>query len=239
MSRAARMPRTVEPEWLDRLPATDPRAAHARRDLRIVNAVMRNARFVAAALAGRIDRPRAIVDIGAGDGAWLVELARVLPPGWTRVKAVLLDRQDSVSARRLAALTRRGWVPEVITADVLDWLAQPESRADVYVANLFLHHFEPPRLSELLALVAGRCSVFAACEPRRSPFALHASRLLGLLGCNAVTRHDALASVRAGFADDDLTALWPRVAGWRLEEGSRGGFSHLFVAARTRAEGGA
>lgn len=239
MTGAARMPRTVEPEWLDHLPATDPRAARSRRDLRLVNAIMRNARIVAGALAPRVDRPRAIVDIGAGDGAWLVQLARILPPGWTRVKAVLLDRQDTVSARTLAALTERGWVPEVITADVFDWLAQPEARADVYVANLFLHHFEPAPLRELLALLAARCSVFAACEPRRSRFALHASRLLGLIGCSAVTRHDALASVRAGFADDDLRALWPQRAGWRIEEGARGGFSHLFVAARTAAAGGA
>ena len=239
MTGAVRMPRTVEPELLDHMPATDPRAACSRRDLRIVNAIMRNARIVAGVLTRSVDRPRAIVDIGAGDGAWLVQLARSLPPSWAPVRAVLLDRQDTVSARTLAALTGRGWAPEVITADVFEWLGQPEARADVYVANLFLHHFEPPRLRELLALLAARCRVFAACEPRRSPFALHASRLLGLLGCNAVTRRDAVVSVRAGFADDDLTALWPQRAGWQVEEGGRGWFSHLFVAARTAAVDGA
>ena len=72
----------------------------------------------------------------------------------------------------------------------------------------------------------------SACEPRRSRFALRASRLLGLIGCNDVTRHDAAASVRAGFAGRELSALWPDEAGWQIDERPAAPFSHLFVARR-------
>jgi len=54
---------------------------------------------------------------------------------------------------------------------------------------------------------------------------------MGLMGCNAVTRHDARVSVRAGFRDDELSRLWPS-GGWTLEERGAPPFSHLFVARR-------
>jgi hypothetical protein len=72
-----------------------------------------------------------------------------------------------------------------------------------------------------------------ACEPRRSRFTLAASGLIGLIGCNAVTRHDGIVSVRAGFIDHEISERWPSSGAWRLEEGPVGPFSHFFVAART------
>jgi hypothetical protein len=74
--------------------------------------------------------------------------------------------------------------------------------------------------------------VFVACEPRRSALALGASRLVGLIGCNEVTRYDAPISVRAGFAGRELSGLWPAGGAWQLREGARGLFSHCFVAGR-------
>jgi hypothetical protein len=50
-----------------------------------------------------------------------------------------------------------------------------------------------------------------------------------VLGCNAVTRHDAVVSVRAGFAGKELSAAWPPGA-WQLEERVAWPFTHLFVA---------
>ena len=49
----------------------------------------------------------------------------------------------------------------------------------------------------------------AACEPRRSRFALGASHLIFFLGANAVTRNDGVLSVRAGFIGNELGAAWP------------------------------
>jgi len=58
------------------------------------------------------------------------------------------------------------------------------------------------------------------------------SRLLRLIGCNRVTRHDAPISVRAGFTGQELSQLWPAGQGWLLEERPAGWFSHLFIAQR-------
>jgi hypothetical protein len=228
------MERAVLPELLDHLLPADPRAVRSRRDLRRVNAIMRNAHIVAEALTrDSKPPPRSVIELGAGDGAWMVQLAAALPPRWSGVHALLLDRQDTVAERSLSALAARGWATEVVTADVFDWLPRTGVRADVIVANLFLHHFEYDRLRELLGMVASHCRVFVACEPRRSSMALQASRMLGLIGCNAVTRHDAVVSVRAGFAGNELSASWPAGDAWKLHECARGLFSHLFVAARS------
>jgi hypothetical protein len=53
-----------------------------------------------------------------------------------------------------------------------------------------------------------------------------------MLGCNAVTCHDATVSVRAGFSGRDLSVLWPPSADWELSESRAGLFSHLLVARR-------
>ena len=44
--------RTLEPEWLDELPADDPRAMRSRRDLLRINALMTNSTLVARELHG-------------------------------------------------------------------------------------------------------------------------------------------------------------------------------------------
>jgi SAM-dependent methyltransferase len=217
------MPRTLEPEWLDVLPSSDARAQRSRRDLRRINLLMGNARHIAREL--RASRPMRIADLGAGDG----ELARRVLRGSDAAEVILVDRA-------LDALPP-GWTKGAVVAkaDVFDFLLRPGARFDAIVANLFLHHFEREPLRRLLSLIAQRTGLFVACEPRRSRVALSASRLLGLIGCNDVTRHDALVSVRAGFRGEELSELWPREPGWRLAERAARPFSHLFVARRDDA----
>jgi hypothetical protein len=97
---------------------------------------------------------------------------------------------------------------------------------------LFLHHFSEAQLAGLFREAARRAGVFVAVEPRRSRFVLVFSRWVWLIGCGPVTRHDAPVSVRAGFAQDELSQLWPADGNWVLDEGPAGLFSHLFVARR-------
>ena len=101
------------------------------------------------------------------------------------------------------------------------------------VANLFLHHFSAPRLAELCNLAARHAQILVAIEPRRSTWALVFSHLVGLIGCNRVTRHDAPVSVRAGFHGGELSQSWSGDGEWSLEERAVGLFSHLFIARRT------
>jgi hypothetical protein len=104
------------------------------------------------------------------------------------------------------------------------------STGDLIFANLFLHHFTQEQLGALFRLIASRTPAFVALEPRRHAWPLLGCRFLRLLGCNQVTCHDAPVSVRAGFRDRELSALWPSGPGWRLVERSAGVFSHLFSA---------
>ena len=229
------MPRRIEPEWLDELAADDPRAIRSRRDLRRVNALMGNAFLIARELKRNVPQgaSKIMAELGAGDGSLMLRLAKKTAIQLKDAQLVLLDQQDIVSPKTLARFALLGWRAEPVAADVFTWLAQPADQVyDVIIANLFLHHFDPQRLALLLSLVAQRTRVFIACEPRRSNLALFASRLLGVAGCNDVSRHDAVVSVRAGFAGKELSALWPAVSGWALEERAHGLFSHCFAASR-------
>jgi hypothetical protein len=234
------MRRKLSPELLDALPSNDPRAIRSRRELRRVNAWMGNARWLAGALRpwwrGGDGSPRVVTDLGTGDG-WVTwsTLHRVTRGG--RVEAGswlnLVDQQPVVAEPTLERFRSRGWKAVVLQDDAERAL----SRSDLAVggavmANLFLHHFEDAALRGLLAAAARACRWMVACEPRRSPLALWGARLLGCIGCGAVTRHDARVSVEAGFRDGELSALWPAEAGWRVEERRVGPFSHLFLAWR-------
>ena len=99
------------------------------------------------------------------------------------------------------------------------------------MANLFLHHFADDVLRRVLDAVSGCARAVVALEPRRGRLALAASHCVGMIGANAVTRQDAVLSVRAGFRGREISALWPAsAAGWLLQEGPMGLFSHGFVA---------
>jgi hypothetical protein len=254
------MNRIVQPELLDALPTNDPRAIWSRRDLRRVNAWMRNHAIMAKTLQTAVNGcpPKQITDLGAGDGHFLVRVAKKIAPRWPDVKVTLLDNQKVMNAQILATFASLGWRAETIEADVFDWAnnrecqstpargrpageltggesigRQDASAPSVIVANLFLHHFQDARIEELFRAVAGRARLFVAIEPRRAPWPLFCCRLLWLIGCNSVTRHDATVSVRAGFSDRELSALWPADRGWQLTERRTGLFSHLFVARET------
>lgn len=225
--------RSPEPELLDVLPADDPQAIGSRRDLVWINALMRQAP-VMRRLIKRYDgeAPRRVLEIGAGDGRFMLGMARRLAKRWPRVEIVLLDRTPGlVAAPVRAEFERLGWRVEPVTADIFEWAAgAARERFDIVCANLFLHHFDDARLARLFALLAPLTPLFVATEPLRARLPLSATRLLPAIGANRVTLHDAAASVRAGFAGTELTRLWPAGAGPVLEERRAGLFSHVFAA---------
>lgn len=221
--------RVLEREWLDELSPDDPRARRSRTDLRRVNALMGNTRIVSAQVRAMAPL-HSLVELGAGDGDFALQVLRAA--GARDVDVTLVDRQRLVAAETLAAFGALGARVAVGKHDVFDWLRRSSGRIDAVVANLFLHHFEQEALARMLSLVAARARVFVACEPRRSAVASAGAHLLGVVGCNGVTRHDAVVSVAAGFRDGEISALWPRTPGWSLEERAGGLFSHLFVARR-------
>jgi hypothetical protein len=167
----------------------------------------------------------------------MLRLARRFTPHWKNVKVILLDRQNIVSSETREGFKALGWEAETITADAFDFLEQAKHQAvDVITANLFLHHFQYEKLTQLLLQAARITNLFVACEPRRSALALTGSRLLWAIGCNQVSRHDAVVSVRAGFVGQELSTLWPEQTNWRLREQAAGLFTHCFVAHRFGAQ---
>lgn len=186
------IPRIVIPELLDHLPADDPEALRSRRDLRRINFLMGNERWVLRALRKfSAVANRGIVEIGAGDGLLCHKLARLFP-------------QAPVAAFDLAP--RPAMLNERVKWHCGD-LFQSEAplAGGVLVANLFLHHFEKDSLLELGRWLR-HFEVLIINEPDRS-------RLPHLLGglmhpwINRVTRHDMHVSITAGFAAGEIGSL--------------------------------
>jgi hypothetical protein len=213
--------RVLEPELLDVLPATDERAQQSRRDLRKLNWLMGHERLMAAML-GRTSFDT-LIDLGTGDGQFAHNVASRLRRS---CRLVLVDQQRVPSAPA-----------DLVVSDVMTFLRSLEWQPRTAImANLFLHHFSDDALRELFLEASGKVECFCACEPRRSRLSLAAIRLLPLIGCNAVTGHDAAASIRAGFLGKELTALWSTHgsadATWEICECECGFGSHCFFAAR-------
>ncbi|MCF7734321.1 MAG: methyltransferase domain-containing protein [Akkermansiaceae bacterium] len=230
------MRRDVQPELLDSLPAAAPQAVRSRADLRRLNFIMGHAGILSHAFQNHHDatlvrsRPLRLVELGAGDGTLMLHLARRWSVLGVTAQVTLLDRQNLVSVETRAAFAALNWSVESVAADVFAWLEETAPPVDVMLANLFLHHFPDRQLAALLGRAAARTKLFIACEPRRSPLSLAASRLLWLMGCNAITRHDARVSVQAGFTGHDLSTLWPQDSAWQSSEQAAGWFSHCFIA---------
>lgn len=231
------MERFLHPELLDALPASDPDARHSRADLQRVNSWMGNADFLARAVIAVPLPIRRIVEIGAGDGTLLLNVATRLRGRFNNMEAVLMDRQGLVAGETLDRFRQLGWNASVTLADLFDWLGSDGPRpGDLVLANLFLHHFDEARLRALFDSLSKTVHCVIACEPRRSGLSLASTRLLRVIGCNHVTRHDAAVSVVAGFRGDELSRLWPADATWKLFEKRAGWFSHLFHASRKETD---
>jgi hypothetical protein len=194
MARVFNVTRTVQPELLDRLPASDPDALRSRRDLRLINALMANHRW----LRQQVGQSRAI-ELGAGDGS----LARTLP------RATALDLAP-----------RPGDLPDGITwcqGDLFETL--PGTGGDTLVACLILHHFEAQPLAALGRLIdqSGAQRVVAT-EPHRTRLAIAQGYALFPF-VNHITRHDMIVSIRAGFRRGELGAVLGLDAGsWEIVE---------------------
>jgi hypothetical protein len=229
------MERLVTPELLDELPPQDRQALRSRRDIRRLNGWMRHPSMMAGLLQQSLDGRAGcrVVELGAGDGQFLLSVARRLRKRWRAAEATLVDRLDAVNPEMRESFGDIGWRIRVEVADAVEWLRRaPPGNAGVVLSNLLLHQLPAETLAEFLRLAARAAPVVIALEPRRAWWPHFCARFLWLAGCGRVTRHDSLASIRAGFAGRELSALWPEAGRWELTERSSGMFSHMFIARR-------
>src|SRR5262245_33018940 len=120
------MVRTCQPELLDHLPVDDPGARQSRNDLRRVNAWMGNARLMARTLKSLLPgrQGQRILEIGAGDGTFFLELAKRVGKGPASARAIVfLDRLALVNSGTRAELQKLGWSAETICADVFEYFS--------------------------------------------------------------------------------------------------------------------
>ena len=198
--------RAVLPEILDSLPPDDQRALRSRRDLRFINALMGNTRWILSCLSEAVPGTE-VHELGAGDGRLLGKLAT---RGFRLCGYDLLPRPaDSCKSLR--------WQQG-------DFLQGEESLRGTVTGSLILHHLEAEDLQRLGKRL-GDADQLLFVEPLRSELAL-------LQGCvlkpflSPVTRHDMMVSIRAGFRQGELPLMLGLDDEWKVEETMtlRGGY---------------
>ena len=200
------MPRVLVPELLDSLSADHPDAIASRRDLRVLNAIMGNYRWMEKQLAAHAGGDETVVEIGAGDGELARRVCTRMPDMAARYHA--LDLAPQPSAWPAGAAWHQADVWSNAGAALL-------RRAGIVVANLVLHHFDDALLRRLGSLLTN-CQAIFACEPCRREVHVWQGRLLFPF-LNKVTRHDMVVSIRAGFRAHELAAaLGPGFAGQEI-----------------------
>src|ERR1700704_6239922 len=108
--------RQVQPGWLDDLPADAPRAVRSRRDLFRINTWMMQPGIMARALLAHYGpvAPRAILDLGSGDGTFMLRVAALLAWRWRNVSVIMLDQQDIVDPSTRRGFDAFGWSSKTI-----------------------------------------------------------------------------------------------------------------------------
>ena len=184
------MQRVLVPELLDSLPPSHPDALGSRRDLRVINRVMGNHRWLARRVPGLLGPGDRVLEIGAGTG----ELARRLEAAGVAVDG--LDVADPPCDWPSGRVWHRA---DVRAFDGFDDYAG-------VVANLVLHQFTAEELASVGARIRrGKVRVLLACEPaRRRIFQRLFAWFAPMCGANRVSLHDAHVSIGAGFRADEL-----------------------------------
>ena len=220
------MKRNPQPEILDHLPPDHPDAIASRRDLRLINTLMGNDRWLRARLARHLKPGMKVVELGAGDGSFARSLVRKLPCDFSiRFTAIDLaprppDWPDD---------PRFEWRQE----DIFHSDALPA--ADGVVACLMLHHFDDAGLRALGARLTNARFLIAREPARHWPWMRF---LLYPFQLNRVTKHDMKISIEAGFLGSELAdALGLRSREWAVSTRETALNAHQLEAVRIGYEG--
>ena len=187
--------RVIRHELLDE--QTPERAAPSLRDLVRINRLLGGHEVLRKALRRLFPKGAefTMLDIGAASG----DMGRVVRREYPRARVTSLDYR----AHHLSQTE-----PPRVIADAFR-LPFPPATFDVVHCSLFLHHFEDPRVIELLRSfgeISRRHVVVSDLE--RHPLAYHflpATRWL--FRWDPITLHDGPISVAAAFRADELRAL--------------------------------
>jgi len=211
------MLRELHPELLDALPSRHPDAVHSRRDLRVINFIMGNHRWMARTLPAVLRVAERVLELGAGTG----ELSRRLGAQGQCVTGLDLSPPPA------------NWPPcqdwhnaNLLTFDGYD-------RYEAVIGNLIFHHFSVDELAMLGGRLRESVRVIIACEPSRREFSQRLFALIApLFRANHVTLHDARVSIAAGFQGDELPHLLgldPTMWSWQCHSTALGAYRMVAV----------
>jgi SAM-dependent methyltransferase len=198
-------------EWLDQGIGTPEAVEQSLADLNRINRWLGGLRSLTYHLLPRLGRwpseVPCILDLGAGGGAIAHRLAR-----WGRVhrrplRVLALDvRLPHLqwARRRLA-----GW-PEIALVQGNAW-APPitEGSVDAVISSLFLHHFTPDDLRQLLprwASLARRSMIMSDLVRHPLPY-WFMQATSPVFARSAITRHDAAVSLRRAYTPGELRTI--------------------------------
>jgi len=201
--------RLVVPEILDELPPDDPRAVRSRRDLRLINSLMGNYRWLSRRIEHvQKENPHGWVEIGSGDGSLRGALGRGKSEHFHVCGIDFAPRPDRWP---------ESW--DWCQGDIFKQLPNlpKHERPEGILANLFLHHFECPALSDLGEIIQNRFHRVIVSEPARYPIFRNLGYGLFPL-VNDVTRHDMQVSIGAGFRPGELFEALGLGPDWKLRE---------------------
>jgi 2-polyprenyl-3-methyl-5-hydroxy-6-metoxy-1,4-benzoquinol methylase len=226
-------------EWLDAETMDDAALRRNLSDIRRINWLLGWTAFTVRGVARQAEaiskitgkREFSLLDVASGSADIPLAIARWadLAGYETHIVATDISPQIIAVAREQAADT-----PSV-TVERQDALALSYTPGsfDIALCTLAIHHFEPERAVELLAGMARVSKHVLVFDVARARLAYVGSLLLTrLLPMDAMTRHDAPASVRRAYsaselrklgAKADLQELTVRVGiPWRLALSARG-----------------
>lgn len=205
ISRSVPLQRVVLPELLDSLAHGDPAAVRSRAELRLINRIMGNHRWLVREMENWNAPGERVLELGAGDGGLQTEVRERSGDASWRWAAV--DLAPRPTDWPLDAAWYQG--------DLFQMAELPA--AEVVVANLFLHHFQESELHWIGTHLPRECRVILASEPLRSRRSLLQGRLLSeIADFSWVTRHDMDRSIRAGFVASELPEAL-RLSGWQVK----------------------
>ncbi len=193
--------RVVRPELLDELDSNDPAAIRSRRDLRVINRLMRGEQWIVNQLTPMRNITR-VIELGAGDGILTRKMHAARPD--IAITAVDLAPRPPDLPAGIKWLQKN-----VLEID----LACDGSTA--IVANLFIHHFDNDVLESWSTKWRDAGAVLLA-EPYRSTTSICLGWLMYPF-VNHVTRHDMRVSIEAGFRPDEVQNLLGN--NWKWEAG--------------------
>jgi len=213
------MQRVVRDEILDTLPHTHPDAMRSRRDLRVLNWLMGNYRWMRRQLkihGKSLDRA---LELGAGLGDFQRHMSR------RNEDTIKIDALDLCPKPADWPESRRWWQDDIKQFDRYDDYT-------VILANLILHHFTDVELLAIGQKISRHARLILACEPSRRTLHGMQLKVLGCLGLGPVTKRDGAVSIQAGFRSSELPqalGLDPSRWQWNCRSGLRGQYFMIAI----------